>query len=135
MRTSLKSIFGIAACAGTAVLLTVFLKDGEDIRPAAPAICLQAVIFTSVYWGRLSGIIGSITASLTFAIFLFPPIGSMAIHDPTERVMLTLFQLAALVVFFISPRNSCSDMWVSIRPRPSTLKASVRQSSKWRDAE
>lgn len=128
MRTSLKSIFGIAACAGTAVLLTICLKDGEDIRPAAPAICLQAVIFVSVYWGRFSGIIGSIAASLTFDIFLFPPIGSMAIHDPTERFMLTLFQLAALGVFLVSPRNSCSEMWVSIRPRPATLKTSVRRS-------
>ena len=128
MRPSLKSLFGIAACAGTAVLLTIFLKDGEDIRPAAPAICLQAVIFASVYWGRLSGIIGSITASLTFAIFLFPPTGSLVIRDPTERVMLTLFQLAALGVFFISPRSSCSEMWVSIRPRPARLKTSVRRS-------
>jgi K+-sensing histidine kinase KdpD len=127
MRTNLKLLFGIAACVGTAVLLTIFLKDGEDVRPAAPAICLQAVIFASVYWGRLSGIIGSITASLTFDIFLFPPIGSMAIHDPIERVMLTLFQLAALGVFFISPRNSCSEMWVSIRPRRTRLKTSVRR--------
>lgn len=106
MRPNLKSLLGIAACIGTAVVLTIFLKDGEDVRPAAPAICLQAVIFVSVYWGRFSGIIGSIAASLTFDIFLFPPIGSMAIHDPTERFMLTLFQLAALAVFLLSPRNS-----------------------------
>jgi K+-sensing histidine kinase KdpD len=128
MRIKLKSLFGIAACAGTAVLLTIFLKDGADVRPAAPAICLQVVIFASVYWGRLSGIIGSITASLTFDIFLFPPIGSMAIRDPTELAMLTLFQLAALGVFLISPRNSCSELWVSFRPRPTILKVSVRQS-------
>lgn len=128
MRTNLKSLLGIAACVGTAVLLTVFLKDGADIRPAAPAICLQVVIFASVYWGRLSGIIGSITASLTFDIFLFPPIGSIAIRDPIELAMLTLFQLAALGVFLISPRNSCSELWVSFRRRPATLKASVRQS-------
>ena len=100
MRTNLKLLFGIAACVGTAVLLTILLKDGEDFRPAAPAICLQAVVFSSVYWGRLSGIVGSVTASLTFDIFLFPPIGSIAIHDPIERAMLTLFQLAALGVFF-----------------------------------
>jgi K+-sensing histidine kinase KdpD len=116
MRINLKSLFGIAACVGTAVLLTIFLKDGGDVRPVAPAICLQAVIFASVYWGRLSGIIGSVTASLTFDIFLFPPIGSFVIQNPTERVMLTLFQLAALGVFLISPRNSCSDMWGRLRP-------------------
>jgi K+-sensing histidine kinase KdpD len=71
MRTKLKPLFGIVACAGTAVLLTIFLKDGADVRPAAPAICLQAVIFASVYWGRVSGVIGSIAASLTFDIFCF----------------------------------------------------------------
>jgi K+-sensing histidine kinase KdpD len=135
MRTNLKSFFGITACVGTAVLLTIFLRDGEDVRPAAPAICLQAVIFASVYWGRLSGIIGSVSASLTFDIFLFPPIGSMAIRDPLERAMLMLFQLAALGVFLISPRNSCIEMGRRIRPRRGDLDASVRRFLKWRDAE
>jgi K+-sensing histidine kinase KdpD len=111
LRIALKSLLGIGLCTGTAVLLSIFLNDSSaDIRLAAPAICLQAVIVTSLCWGRLPGLIGAVTASLTFAIWLFPPIGSIAVHDPTDRIMLILFQVSALGVVWMSPRHSPGRM-------------------------
>lgn len=73
---------------------------------SAPVICLQTVILASLFWGRLSGLAGGLFASLTFAIWLFPPIGSLAIHDPVDRIMLVIFLLSAFVIVLLSPHKS-----------------------------
>ena len=106
MHVALKSVFGIGACAGVAVLLSMFLDDSPDARLAAPAICLQVVIAATLYWGRLAGLIGSVIATLTFETLLFPPVGSFVVPDPTERTMLILFQLSAIGVVLLSPRRA-----------------------------
>jgi len=72
---------------------------------AAPMICLQAVIVAALFWGRVPGFVGALAAGLTFAIWLFPPIGSLAIQNPADRIILLLFQLAGLGVVFLSPRR------------------------------
>jgi K+-sensing histidine kinase KdpD len=134
LRIALKSLLGVAFCAGTALLLSIFLNDSSaDIRLAAPAICLQAVIVTSLYWGRLPGFVGAVTASLTFAIWLFPPIGSLAVHNPRDRMMLILFQLSALGVVWMSPRQSSREMRRRIRLKQAG--ASVYQLVKERDSK
>jgi len=106
MRFTFKFWMGIALCAGTSVVLCVLLRDGEDFRLVAPAISLLAVILTSVWSGRRSALIGSIMATFTYEFLLFPPIGSLVIDDPTERMMLIAFQCFALLAAFLSPRNS-----------------------------
>jgi len=105
VRVSLKSLAGISVCSGTAVLLTIFLRDEATVRIAAPAICLQAVIITALYWGRLPALIGAAISGITFALWLFPPVGRLTIHDPSERVVLTIFLLLALAVTRLSPRT------------------------------
>ena len=105
MRTTIKNLAGIAVCAATAFALTMFLRDGTIIRLAAPAICIQAVIITALFWGRTAAFIGAIIAGFTFALWLSPPYGHLWIHDPAERVVLTLFELAALGVVVVSPRS------------------------------
>jgi K+-sensing histidine kinase KdpD len=96
----------MAVCPAVAVFLTFFLRGGDTIRLAAPAICLQLVIVTALFLGRVPAMIGAVLAGFTFALLLYPPYGSLWIHDPTERIVITLFQLAALVVALISPRKT-----------------------------
>jgi two-component system sensor histidine kinase KdpD len=103
MRFPLKSSLGLAACSVAASLLIIVLQDGRDVRLAAPAVCLQVVILTALFFGRWPALIGSVLASLTFALFLFPPLGSLAIDDPRERAALTLFQLFSVFVAYLSP--------------------------------
>lgn len=103
MRITIKTLAGIAVCAATAFSLTMFLRDGSTIRLAAPAICIQAVIITSLFWGRTSAFIGAIIAGFTFALWLYPPYGHLWVHDPAERITLTVFELAALCVVRLSP--------------------------------
>jgi K+-sensing histidine kinase KdpD len=103
---NLKSCLGVVLCTFIAALLSVLLTDGPETRLAAPAICLQGVIVTSLFCGRLAGLIGSATAGLTFALWLFPPIGSLAISNPADRLVLTLFQLTAVLAALLSPAQS-----------------------------
>lgn len=106
MGVTLKNIAGTVVCAATAFSLTLFLRDGATIRLAAPAICIQVVIITALFWGRMSALIGAIIAGMTFALFLYPPYGHLWIHDPAERVMLTVFEIAALCVVRLTPPDS-----------------------------
>lgn len=103
MRFTLKTLAGIAVCAATAASLTLLLRDGANIRLAAPVICIQTVIIAAMFWGRLSALIGAVVAGLTFALWLFPPYGHLWITDPSERITLTLFELAALCVIVLAP--------------------------------
>lgn len=106
MRPAVKFIAGMAVCPAAAVFLTFYLRGGDTIKLAAPAICLQIVIVTALFLGRVPAMIGAVLAGFTFALLLYPPYGSLWIHDPTERIVITLFQLVALIVALVSPRKS-----------------------------
>jgi K+-sensing histidine kinase KdpD len=102
---SLKGSLGVCCCVVTAVLLSVYLNDGENIRFVAPVISLQVVILVSVKWGRVVGLIGSLLSVVIFATFLFPPVGSFAIHDPAEAAMLLLLIAGSVCVAALVRRN------------------------------
>jgi K+-sensing histidine kinase KdpD len=129
---TLRSCLGVVLCTFTAGLLSVLLIDGPETRLAAPAICLQGVIVTSLFCGRLAGLIGSATAGLTFALWLFPPIGSLVISNPADRMVLTLFQLTAVLAALLSPAHSSRFVKanripvVIYPPRPSQLRSLER---------
>jgi hypothetical protein len=110
MRIGLRCCFGIALCAGLAVLLSVLLNDSGEIRLAAPFLCSLAAIPTSVYWGRLSGIMGSFAASFTLAVLLFPPVGSIEVQDFSARAILLLSQLGAIGAAVIVPHHPGHQM-------------------------
>jgi len=105
MLIGLRCCFGIGLCAGLAVLLSILLNDSGEIKLAAPALCSLAAIPTSVYWGRISGIIGSLAASFTLAVLLFPPAG-LDVQDSSAQAILILFQLGAIGAVMIAPHHS-----------------------------
>jgi hypothetical protein len=134
MRVDLNSCLGVAICAGTAFLLSIFLSDGGESRLAAPVLCLLVAISTSSYFGRLSGFIGSVVASLTCALLLFPPVGSFVVHDPAARTMLILCQLTAVGVLLIWPRHSILKMTSEWQLRRTASNDSERELLKLRDS-
>jgi K+-sensing histidine kinase KdpD len=106
IRSSLSGLLGVGFCVATAAMLSFFLKDSENIRFVAPIICLQVVILVSLLWGRVTGLIGTLLATLTFTLFLFPPIGSFAIHDTVESLMLFVLIGSSLFVVALVPNKS-----------------------------
>ena len=126
MSTALKCCFGFAVCTGVALFLSKFLSDGGEIRLAAPALCLLVVISTSMYWGRLAGLIGSVAASLTLAYLLYPPDNSFAVQEPAAQIVLILFQLSAIGAVLITPRHPGPDSKWNGKPRRGNSDALTR---------
>jgi K+-sensing histidine kinase KdpD len=81
------------------------MNNGWEFRMAAVLICLQAVIVVSLFWGRVPGIVGAFSAGMIFYVWLFPPVGTLVIEHPSDRLILLLFQLAGLGIVFLSPRS------------------------------
>ena len=104
-RMTMNSCLSAGVCAGAAVLLCALMNNGWEFRVAAALIGLQAVIVASLIWGRLPGFIGAVSAGLVFYIWLFPPVGTLAIENTTDLIILLLFQLAGFAIVFLSPRS------------------------------
>jgi K+-sensing histidine kinase KdpD len=97
LRFLLKHLFGIALSAGLAALLCFLVGDIRS-RWAVPVLFLLALIPIAELLGKTAGIFGSAAASFVFAVLLFPPLGSPAVQDVTDRVALISFQVIAIGV-------------------------------------
>jgi len=99
----LKSCFGIVVCTSSGVLLSVFQIKTPDFRTASLGISLFVVAITAWLFGRWPALIGSIGVSITLAIWVFPPMGSIAIQNRAELQALLLFQIAAIATALMRP--------------------------------
>lgn len=114
---SAKLFAGVFVCVVGAVLLSLTFNDDASIRVLALLMCLVVVLVTALFCGRWAATLGGISASLTFAVLLFPPFGSLQIKDHAERVMLVLFQVTAIVLSFLGPRNLAKERLLGSRDR------------------
>lgn len=120
---SLKSILaGVAICSAAAMFLCLILNEGRESRLAAPAVCLLVVIVTSIYLGRLAGILGAAAASCVLAIFLYSPVGSLYVEEHAARTMLNLFLIGAIAVGLLVPRHPGGDAAAKTRARRAASK-------------
>jgi K+-sensing histidine kinase KdpD len=103
MQNASKSLCGIVFCICAAVVLSLVMRD-PDTRLAAPVLCTFAVMASSFLWGRAAAILGAAAATVTFDLFLFPPIGSIRVSDPVERLALALLAWSAVVAFLMTPQ-------------------------------
>jgi hypothetical protein len=109
MRANLKPVIGIAVCASAALVLSLFLDGSRETRLAAPPMCLFVVIVTTIYLGRLAGILGAAAASCVLAVFLYSPFGSLYVEEHAARTMLNLFLIGALAVALLVPPRPGRD--------------------------
>jgi K+-sensing histidine kinase KdpD len=84
----------------------VFQINTASFRMASLGVCLFAVAMTAWLFGRWPALIGSIAASLTLAIWVFPPAGSLAIQNRAELQALALFQIAAIATALMRSAES-----------------------------
>jgi hypothetical protein len=104
----------MALCAGIAGYLCLLLAD-VSARWVGPLLFLLAVIPIAHLWGTKTGILGAALAGLIFAVFLFPPIGSLAVQNAADRIILISFQLCAFGVAYLS-RVEATGRDVSFSP-------------------
>lgn len=102
-RSGSTSLLVIVLCGGLAFALSLFFRD-RALKPAAPAIFLLVVILVAHFFGRLASLLVTVAGSLVFAAFLFEPYGSLAMCNATDRIILSLFALCAIVAVLLSKK-------------------------------
>ena len=102
MSRTLKVIAGTAVCTFTAIALAVTLQDAGELRMAAMAVCFIAVIATAILAGRLAASLGALFSAIVFAVWLFPPIGSVTISEPHGLKGVIVFLLVSVTIASIA---------------------------------
>lgn len=105
----LRWILGSLLCAGTAGFMTL-LYEGRAGRENLPLVFLVVITLAAIYFGVAAGITGSISAALIFALFLFPPLGSLRVGDDQARSNVGWMLLGGIAVSYLlasrPPSNS-----------------------------
>jgi K+-sensing histidine kinase KdpD len=100
------SLIGVGLCAALAGLLALLLHN-DPVRSIVPLVFLLVLIPVAHLWGPSSCIIGACAATVIFACFLYPPVGSLMVQDTTDRIILTACHFTAIPVAYLSaPRNA-----------------------------
>jgi K+-sensing histidine kinase KdpD len=122
-----------ALVCGCLAAFLCLLQGDETSRLVILLLFLLCVIPLGVYFGRVTAIIGSTVASLTFALLLFPPLYSFRIQNNADRLNLTLFQAVAITLACLSGKMDSSetlieaDHWRVIDTRLDELQRIVEQ--------
>ena len=93
---SFAPVFGIGVCTVTAGALCIFLQK-SSFKSSIPVYFLILVAIVALRFGSLAGILGTVLAAAIFALFLFEPLGSLAVYNVHERkglIWLLLFGVA-----------------------------------------
>ncbi len=76
---------------------------GRHFEPktSLPILFLAVIAVIAIRTGSVAGIVGTCLATIIFALFLFAPIGSIAIAEPVQRVSLAWFALGGISISFL----------------------------------
>ncbi|HTC94804.1 MAG TPA: DUF4118 domain-containing protein [Terriglobales bacterium] len=98
---SLDLVLGIGLCTAAASTLCLFLEK-SPAKASAPIYFLVIVSLVAFRFGALAGMLGTIMAAAIFALFLFEPLRSLAVHNAHERN-----NLIYLIVFGVVISELC----------------------------
>jgi K+-sensing histidine kinase KdpD len=100
LKASVVTAIGIVICAWSAALLCL-LFHGHRIGTAVPIGFLGIVTLVAMRCGLTAGLIGSTVAALIFAVFLYQPLGSVAVASPGARMNLAWLILGGLAFSYL----------------------------------
>ncbi len=95
------------------------LRDGLDITLIALLYLIPLGLITA-YWGLGTGITSALITFLTFNYFFIPPYYTLAVHRPTDVVILVIFLVVAVVISQLVGRMQASLLAATAREREST---------------
>ncbi len=95
------------------------LRDGLDITLIALLYLIPLGLITA-YWGLGTGITSALITFLTFNYFFIPPYYTLAVHRPTDVVILMIFLVVAVVISQLVGRLQASLLAATAREREST---------------
>ena len=115
---SLAPLLGVGICAVLASSLCLFLER-SSIKASIPIYFLILVTIVALRFGSLAGMLGTVVAAAVFAMFLFEPLGSLAVRNVNERnslIWLLLFGVALSELCGHAPPDQHSMTRPSLRP-------------------
>lgn len=118
----LSSIWKYLLALGLVASITVAffaLRDGLDITLIALLYLIPLGLITA-FWGLGPGITSALISFLTFNYFFIPPYYTLAVHRPTDVVVLVVFLVVAVVISQLVGRMQASLIAANAREREAT---------------
>ncbi len=95
-----RSLSGALLC-GPSAIVAAYLFREYSFSLYLPLGFIAVLLGTTILWGRVAGIVGSIVSAITFMVFLFAPVGSLAVSNTAARVNLICMLVAGFVVSYL----------------------------------
>ena len=106
LRQILDATIGTLLCTAAAWAVSA-ISHGHTWEAWAPLLFVTVLLVVAGVFGALAGILGTILAAIIFAVFLFPPLGSIHVGDSAARTNLAWMALAGIsYAFLFAPSNS-----------------------------
>lgn len=98
-----RSLHGALLC-GTLAIVAAYLFREYSFSLDLPLCFIAVLLVTTVLWGRVAGIVGSIVSAITFTLLLFAPFGSFAVSDAVAKLNLACMLMGGLLLScFVQP--------------------------------
>lgn len=94
------SAIGITLCGSAAALLALVFWNSRFYILATVLFTL-VVVAVAVYFGRAVGILGTLLGAAIFALWLYPPLGSLRVNSQQARGSLNALLLGGLVLSYL----------------------------------
>jgi len=83
---------------GTLAIAVSLLAQSKPGKSALPIWFLAAVMVIVLRFGSMAGVLGTIVSAIVFAVFLFDPLGRLAVHDAVQKNNLMWMVLVGLTL-------------------------------------
>ena len=94
------SAIGFVLCGFSASLLAILFWNSQ-YQIAAPILFTVVVVAVAIRFGRVVGILGTLFGAALFAIWLYPPFGSLRVSSQQARGSLHALLLGGLVLSYL----------------------------------
>ena len=94
------SAIGFFFCGFAAALLAILFWNSH-YQIAAPILFTFVVVAVAIRFGRVVGILGTLFGAAIFALWLYPPFGSLRVSSQQARGSLNALLLGGLVLSYL----------------------------------
>lgn len=91
---------GFTACGAAAALLAILFWNSR-FYILATVIFTLVVVAVAMHFGRAVGIVGTLLGAAIFAVWLYPPLGSLRVNSQQARASLNVLLLGGLVLSYL----------------------------------
>jgi len=96
----INSAIGFVLCGFAASLLAILFWNSQ-YQVVAPVLFTVVVVAVAVHFGRMVGILGTLFGAALFALWLYPPFGSLGVSGQQARSSLNALLLGGLVLSYL----------------------------------